>query len=518
LQTAPTSSYNDTDNNKKTNQIIKEKFLASIKSDVTRKGALDYIHAYMRYHHLYEGEEIQENDKDKKKKYKNKDNSNLVYRYDWLIGDGNNDVQTIENMIIDFVVYKRDKEGLGAAAIDNYINHLVNFYWVARVRGIDWRLVKRHKPDNVKKTQDREYYAEEVIAIEEKLDVRGKVVSGVMRGSGVGRGAVQLISVGDLFPIQTKYYGKAYKIIVYRGTSDMYATACIPEVATKIDDYFKYRMRFGEVCKYYGKSKHKHELHDGYEVIEKWYEVDEPHLNPDAPLIREDFDRDDPFAARYPKRISKEQIADIIRDAAVASGVRNVNKGQIHERHKTMCTHGLRKLFNKRCRQKKVDPIIRARLLGQKSGDPKEGISKLMMTYDPEEWAEMQAEFESAIPHLTITEVAIVKTKLEQAQAQLQNVPTIEQLQTKLKEAEESKKRLEKLEAQHEILQANTASVLNALTAAEMGVKQPTIKIITWRSDKGEEEPDGLFEAAAIARAENEAREKEHQQRHHKQK
>src|SRR3712207_7697974 len=43
--------------------------------------------------------------------------------------------------------------------------------------------------------------------------------------------------------------------------------------------------------------------------------------SPDAPLIREDFDRDDPFAARYPKRISKEQIADIIRDAAVASGV-----------------------------------------------------------------------------------------------------------------------------------------------------------------------------------------------------
>jgi hypothetical protein len=179
-----------------------------------------------------------------------------------------------------------------------------------------------------------------------------------------------------------------------------------------------------------------------------------------------------------------------------------------------MCTHGLRKLFNKRCRQKKVDPIIRARLLGQKSGSPHDGISKLMMTYDPEEWAEMQEEFESAIPHLTITKDAVIQTKLKEAEAQLKNVPTIEQLQAQLKEAEESKKRLEELEAKHEILQANTASVLNALMAAEMGIKSPLpqVKIIAWRSDEGQE---GLFEAAAIARAENEAKEKEHHQKHH---
>jgi hypothetical protein len=77
------------------------------------------------------------------------------------------------------------------------------------------------------------------------------------------------------------------------------------------------------------------------------------------------------------------------------------------------------------------------------------------------------------------------------------------------KEAEESKKRLEDLEAKHDILQANTASVLKALMAAEMGIKPPPVKIIAWGSD---EEHKGLFEAAAIARAENEVREKEHKQ------
>src|SRR3712207_8090213 len=45
------------------------------------------------------------------------------------------------------------------------------------------------------------------------------------------------------------------------------------------------------------------------EVIERWYKADEPHLDPDAPLIREDFDRNDPFAAKYPRRISDHQIS-----------------------------------------------------------------------------------------------------------------------------------------------------------------------------------------------------------------
>jgi integrase/recombinase XerD len=91
----------------------------------------------------------------------------------------------------------------------------------------------------------------------------------------------------------------------------------------------------------------------------------------------------------------------------------------------------------------------------------------------------------------------------------------IEEKARTAKEAEESKKRLEELEAKQEILQANAASVLNALMATEMGIKSPEVKIITWRSDEGQE---GLFEAAAIARAENEAREKKHKQMHHKQK
>ena len=90
----------------------------------------------------------------------------------------------------------------------------------------------------------------------------------------------------------------------------------------------------------------------------------------------------------------------------------------------------------------------------------------------------------------------------------------IEEKEKSAREAEQTKRELAELKAKQDILQANTASVLNALMAAEMGIKSPGVKIIAWRSGEGQE---GLFEAAAIARAENEAREKEHQRRHHKQ-
>lgn len=312
-------------------------------------------------------------------------------------------------------------------------------------------------PEFEKKTRDREYFPEEVIAIEDKLDVRGKVVSGVMRGSGVRRGAEPDISVGDHFPMQTKF-GKIYKIWVYRGTPDMYATACIPEAAARIDAYFEYRMRFGEVCKQFGKVDHFHEYRDGdEEIIKKWFKADERHLDPDAPLIREDFDRKDSLAAKHPRKISYQQISDLVRSAAIAAGIRKVNKGEPYKRHKVMNTHGFRKLFKKRCRQAKVDPIIIERLMGHESSNPRDGVSKLMMCYDPEDWAEMQSEFQKAIPNLTITKDAIIQAELEKTKEQLRNVPSMERLQAQQQSMQEQ---LERYERRYEQLTARAMDLL----------------------------------------------------------
>ncbi|MDQ3837138.1 MAG: hypothetical protein M3270_09440, partial [Thermoproteota archaeon] len=234
-------SNNNNNNNhstfkKKNNKQLVERFLQTIKSDITQVNSIDYINGYMRHWHLYEEKKEGDGDEEEKeeeeqrlqqqrllllegagRKEINNNNkktssrekySNIFYRYDWLLYGS--DIQTIQDRIIQFVIDKK-KEGRGASAIDNYINPLQKFYWVNGVKGIDWKLVRSYRPEHVKKTHDREYYPEEVIAIEDKLDIRGKVVMGLMRGSGVRRGAEPSINVGDIIPLQSRY-GKIYKI------------------------------------------------------------------------------------------------------------------------------------------------------------------------------------------------------------------------------------------------------------------------------------------------------------------
>jgi hypothetical protein len=394
-------------------RTIMENYVESIKSPVTKKNVPAYINAYCRHWFYYQSD------------YDGK----LLYRYDKLFEAG---VEGIQERAKHFVICKK-KAGFSASNINGYINYLVKFYKTNGIRGIDWDLVREYAPEPVKKTKDREYYADEVFAIEGKLDDRGKAVSGLIRGSGVRRGGEPGLSVGDLFPRSTKY-GKIYKMWVYRGTPEEYVTACIPETAARLDTYFEYRMRYGEMCPHFGKD-HSHELHDGEDAVLIHYTADQRHLDPEAPVIRDAFNKRVVASAMRPKRLDFKTISDIIYEAAKACGVRVVNKdGDTHKHHKVMITHGLRKLFKKRMRQAKVDPIILERFMGHRSGNPKDGITKLMMVYDPEEWEEMEQEFIKAVPHLTLSKDALLQAELEEQRSKTR---ALEEEQVRVKEFEE---------------------------------------------------------------------------------
>jgi hypothetical protein len=84
-----------------------------------------------------------------------------------------------------------------------------------------------------------------------------------------------------------------------------------------------------------------------------------------------------------------------------------------------------------------------------------------------------------------------------------------------LHESEQRAKEFEELKAKMEILQANFSSYLRASLPYTGSPRRPQepLQIIACNEESGSE---GLFKAAAIARARNEAREKEHQEWHDK--
>ena len=77
------------------------------------------------------------------------------------------------------------------------------------------------------------------------------------------------------------------------------------------------------------------------------------------------------------------------------------------------------------------------------------------------------------------------------------------------KESEETKKEIAQLRAEQEIIKANAASYVEALMAAEVGMK-PKVEIITYRAEDGSE---GLLKAAELAKIKNQKRQEEYNQR-----
>lgn len=148
------SSYSSSTSSLERNKQLLDRFLQSNRSEVYRSNVLDYIHAYMRHWNLYEEQEEDllnddSDDNGRNNKNKRQKSNNVIFRYDWLIGDDydnddgvhdyhhgarkrtalvvERDIQTLQDRIIQFVIHKK-KEGLGANGIDNYIIiHYGNF-------------------------------------------------------------------------------------------------------------------------------------------------------------------------------------------------------------------------------------------------------------------------------------------------------------------------------------------------------------------------------------------------------
>ena len=179
-------------------------------------------------------------------------------------------------------------------------------------------------------SKDRPYTKGEIAAIiKDAADIRTKVAIELLSSTGMRMGALNLLRIEDL--TEQKYNGVAlYKIQIYARTTDAYYSFCTPECYDIIQKYLDYRERCGEK------------------------------IRPSSPLIREQFNKDNPFTVNAPKFVTGKAIEYLIEHALESSGMRKV-----HEVH---MSHGFRKFFVSTCESSGMKSLHVSMLAGHDTG------------------------------------------------------------------------------------------------------------------------------------------------------
>jgi hypothetical protein len=185
-----------------------------------------------------------------------------------------------------------------------------------------------------------------------------------------------------------------YQITVYENTKYEYYCFCSPECALAIDSYLAYR--------------------------ERCYEK----TNSNSPLIREQFDRDNPVKARNPRHLSLDALGFLIRELLIASGIQRVEhltetKINGRSRKEVKASHGFRKFVTTNIIRAKVNPEAREMLLGH-------SISLSDSYYRPDT-NEILAEYLKAVDLLTINEENRLRRKVEILEVKADKIADLQQ-------------------------------------------------------------------------------------------
>ena len=274
----------------------------------------------------------------------------------------------IESKIISYIEKLKERK-ISTSTIRMYCAAIFHFFEINDVH-LNTRKIKRFFPldESERYSTDRPYSVDEIRQILNKCDIRSKVIIYLMASTGMRIGALQMdkegqpgIRYGDLKKI--KEFG-LYLIQVYScSKSDRYYTFCTPECAEAIDTYLEYRRKFGE------------ELKDK------------------SPLIREQFNIDNPFTVKAPRFLSRRMMTHIFEDLLKRSGVNPLPPGQ--KRRDVMTSHGLRKFFITECDKANINFTVREFLAGHKL--PNQDPHYIRRTEE-----DMLAEYVKVIPLLTI--------------------------------------------------------------------------------------------------------------------
>lgn len=147
----------------------------------------------------------------------------------------------IESNIIMYLTEPYNKR-LKKQSKKSYLAAISHFYTMSDIR-LNIKKIGKFIPKDTDKQDDRGYRKEEIQALLTKADHRLKVVILLMASSGMRIGAIPLLRMNHLLPIQEP---NIYRITVYQGSEEKYYTFCTPECKKAIDAYINYRKMMGE--------------------------------------------------------------------------------------------------------------------------------------------------------------------------------------------------------------------------------------------------------------------------------
>jgi integrase len=283
--------------------------------------------------------------------------------------------KTIESDIIAYLVYLKQKK-ISWSSRNGELSALKHFYKMNDVT-LNWYKIGRYLGEYNRVVHDRAYTTEEIQQLLTKADERMRVVILLLASSGMRIGAIPDLKLRQLKKVENYHL---YQIVVYENSNDEYYCFCSPECAEAIRSYLAYRERYGEK------------------------------LKPDAPLIREMFNTQDPLKCRIPKMVGLYTLSDVLQKLLVRSGINTIakqtettQKGK--ERKGVARAHGFRKFATTNMIRAKVDPQAREMLLGHSIG--------LANSYYRPNSDEILDEYLKAVDLLTINEENRLKKKVE---------------------------------------------------------------------------------------------------------
>ncbi len=301
------------------------------------------------------------------------------------------DVKITKQIIHAFVRELKDKvekKEIKPGTITNYLKPIKALFAVNEI-DFSWKLINKSLP-LVGKTSDRAYTREELqILLANSHDIVDDVIILLFSSAGFRVEAWDYFTWGDVKFFYTKdKQPKGLAIRIYAGDAEEYWTHGTPEAQVALLRYQSvWTSRFGK----------------------------EP--QPTDPLI---------VATKvlHPKRLRWGGVRTRVIKLLRSSGIRPIFNDS-NKRHEVPADHGFRKYFNTMMRRAKVDYLDKEDLMGHKVG--------LEGSYERYEEADFErfAEYQKAIPFLTISEEERAKVKLLQKQ---QENDELEKKNTELKE------------------------------------------------------------------------------------